>query len=635
MIGVQDNFDTLTRNTAQLTIRFTFGGLPKEAKREIHDRMLDEIPRHLALGTGGGIPTRDEVINITGPGAPGGTGVLFRNNIWFFTAQDGSAFVAANGLNNCTVEHPCQGSAFNQTDINFINGIAPKANFYFSPGAYTLQTSLAANPMALVSGANQLTLNNGQSMFGRTLDYTADATPDNPEVFIGSIGVTGNNLLTHFTLTGVGTQQNVGIFGDGVSNVTLQNLIITDYHGQSVDGESHAGAGNQQGGNSGIAQDAYGIRLENSINTQLSHIQVSNIVAGSANGGNANSTSSISPVSIGGNGSTGGNAFGIDLSGANSPTLSDVTVSDIVAGSANGGFSLAQGQLGPKQIASATGGQGGVGGNSVGIDLSNSQGANVSNLSINAIVGGSANGGSADSNEKSMGGKAGTGGLGVGAKLIAAQNSSFSGISVDGVRGGSAEGGNAGSVGGRAVSGNFSSGGDGGSGGSAVGIYLAESQGITLNHATVLNITGGSADGGVAKRTHGFTTDLGTGGVGGISGNAFGLNLVGTTNDTLSSIIIDEVAGGSARGGDSTSASSGEAPITGGNGGTGGVATGMDLTSSKGDHLSSISVSNINGGSAHGGNASSSGSFEVTTAIGGNGETGWSSKRNRFNEWPR
>src|SRR5262249_17253292 len=43
----RDSYDNLNRNTAMLGLRVRFGGIDKAGEATLHDRLLDEIPRHL------------------------------------------------------------------------------------------------------------------------------------------------------------------------------------------------------------------------------------------------------------------------------------------------------------------------------------------------------------------------------------------------------------------------------------------------------------------------------------------------------------------------------------------------------------------------------------------------------------
>ena len=171
-VQVRDSYDNVNHNTFALTLLFTFGGLPKDGAPDIHDRMLDRIPRHLGnLDSGDGIPSQKEAVNT-------GNTTIVRDNIWFFDSFGAPTIVT--GYQSCTYEHPCNGLA--QTQIDTINGLAQNANFYFSPGTYN-------NP-AVGTG---FSFYNGQNIFGRTSNYKQLATGSNRPLLNDSLSLSGNN----------------------------------------------------------------------------------------------------------------------------------------------------------------------------------------------------------------------------------------------------------------------------------------------------------------------------------------------------------------------------------------------------------------------------------------------------------
>lgn len=64
VIGIADSYDNENENTFVFTLRIALGGVPKCEPPDIHDRMVDPIPRHLGtLAYGTGIPTQAKQIN--------------------------------------------------------------------------------------------------------------------------------------------------------------------------------------------------------------------------------------------------------------------------------------------------------------------------------------------------------------------------------------------------------------------------------------------------------------------------------------------------------------------------------------------------------------------------------------------
>lgn len=202
---VRDSYDRVQKNTTLITLRLTLGGEKKEAIPEIHDRLLDPIPRHLGTwSTGSGIPSQQHYVNT-------GTRVQTRGNIWFFSGS-GGAFVTANGFANCTFENNCAPGSFTQANVNAINSIAPNANFYLSSGVYD---------SLLGFGTGTLILNNGQSIYGRTPGFVSGG-----EALIqGSIMLTGNNNLDHVLLLNKDGEQSTGLFIQGNNNKVSNSII--------------------------------------------------------------------------------------------------------------------------------------------------------------------------------------------------------------------------------------------------------------------------------------------------------------------------------------------------------------------------------------------------------------------------
>lgn len=184
-VEIRDSYDNVNHNTFVLTLRLTFGGLDKTAAPDIHDRMLDRIPRHLAnLSTGDGIPSEKKFVDT-------GKITVVRDNIWFFNpdAPVFSVLRAESIFEECTFEHPCIG--LNQTKIDEINAASPNANFYLSPGTYN-------NP-DLGLGFN---LRSGQNIFGRTSNFSQLATGTNRALLNDSLLLEGSNNVYNLRVNG-------------------------------------------------------------------------------------------------------------------------------------------------------------------------------------------------------------------------------------------------------------------------------------------------------------------------------------------------------------------------------------------------------------------------------------------------
>ncbi|MDP1603496.1 MAG: inverse autotransporter beta domain-containing protein [Legionella sp.] len=192
-VGVRDTYDNINHNTIALTLRLAFGGLEQTQTPDIHERMLDLIPRHLgSLRSGDGIPSEVSAINK-------GRTILIQDNIWFFNADGAPSLV--EGFQSCTFENPCIGLA--QTQIDTINTLSPNANFYFSPGTYN-------NP-AVGTG---FSFYNGQNISGRTSNFMQLASGSNRPLLNDSLSLNGNN-----------TVNNIRVFGNSILNVDTGGML--------------------------------------------------------------------------------------------------------------------------------------------------------------------------------------------------------------------------------------------------------------------------------------------------------------------------------------------------------------------------------------------------------------------------
>src|SRR5262249_52670548 len=96
-----------------------------------------------------------------------------------------------------------------------INTLSPQANLYVESGQYT-QLSLE----------NNLTLNQGQALFGRDNDFTAAASSSELPELMGSLTLTGDNYISRIEMLNDG-DQTVGVtLNDNAQNVVLDHVTI-------------------------------------------------------------------------------------------------------------------------------------------------------------------------------------------------------------------------------------------------------------------------------------------------------------------------------------------------------------------------------------------------------------------------
>lgn len=222
----RDSYDNVNKNTAVFTLRVYFGGINKVDENDVHERLLAPMERHIGvLYTGSGIPT-EQVIYDTGELK------LMRDNIWFF--QSGGSNFSPTA---CTYENPCNSGQFNQNNINAVNSIASNASFYL------------ANGVNYFTGP--LTLNPGQSIYGRTADF-CQVAPGSPVIY-GSLMLSGYNNLQGFRLINqpdntqtvsfaTTNNQVVGIAANNAPGLTIDHVTVGS--GGFIDVTENADAGN-------------------------------------------------------------------------------------------------------------------------------------------------------------------------------------------------------------------------------------------------------------------------------------------------------------------------------------------------------------------------------------------------------
>ena len=202
----RDSYDNVRKNTFTLTLRVTIGGPDKTGSPEIHDRLLDRIPRHIAdLSTGDGIPSQTKIVDRD-------SRAVIMDNIWFFHPDSGgiSNVRLPDGFESCTFEHPCVG--LTQARIDQINAISPNANFFLSPGTYN-------NPN-LGLGYN---INMGQRVYGRTSNYLQLATGTERALINDTLTLNGLNNLYNLRVNG----QSVKILETGGLLQPFQVGVLT------------------------------------------------------------------------------------------------------------------------------------------------------------------------------------------------------------------------------------------------------------------------------------------------------------------------------------------------------------------------------------------------------------------------
>jgi hypothetical protein len=302
-----DTYDNQVHNSVEVGLRLTLGGIPDDQSgKDIQRRLMDPIPRNLStLSQGASVPvvTRQTLVN-------NGQYFVEIDGIYFFTTTDGMTFDPAQGTNNCTFEHPCSEPSFTQTTVNDINGFTPNAKLFFSPGTYS-------------DFGGQISINGGQSLFGRTPDYSAPAQGNERALFLGGMSLlSGNNQLDSIRIlnsatdnTGAGSQL-IALNIQNAPNVTLSNDDIQAQVTETANLTGNNLATGIYANNSQVLVQSSSIGATALVEGNDSQANMATGIGGnSVNGGNANfsnNTFALSDSTVSATGTVAGNNAGIN-----------------------------------------------------------------------------------------------------------------------------------------------------------------------------------------------------------------------------------------------------------------------------------------------------------------------------------
>ena len=523
-LTVSEQHDNVRGNLFLIGTRISIGGAPQSTDRSaIANRMEDFVFRNFSMVTHDHIDDNGIFISPEN--------VYYANN-------------AATAGGDGTYEHPYRSAAQASTSAN-------------SDGNPNNIVYIYAGNGSIYDNGSQITLQPGQTFIGSGVPFiyrgvTLLSETNNSPILSEQVNVASNTSLGGFNIDGSGTDNNIGIYANGVNNVTINKVSINNISG----GLFYTGYSEGCTG-----QSACGIDIENSSNIILNNININNITGQlggeTPNGANGlDGTTSHPDGTSGGtgeNGYNGGNAYGININNSSNVSASNINASHLTGG--NGGNAGAggtggngadgiidSGQTGGNGGTGGTGGIGGTGGAASGINVQSSSQITLSNVTASAITAG----------DGGLGGYGGFGGNGGnGADIV---NSTVAGIGGKGGTGGT--------------------GGTGGSGGNASGISIQSSQNVKANNINVASITGGNGgDGGIGD----------TGGNGGAGGGI----TIARNHNNLTTAPAPGSGGDGGDGGDGGK---------GGDGGNGGNAAAVSSTSSSNVSITGVTRQNLQGG---------------------------------------
>lgn len=209
-ITASEAYDNVNHNIVKAGLTLSFGG--RSSGFTVHDdlsqRLVDPIHRNLAA-IGGGSHTSQPIEqgeDFTGEFA------VEQTNIWFFE-PGGSTFNSnADIFTQCTAAAPCDTTSFNPSVNQDINTASPEANMYLAPGDYEdLQ--------------GQMTIYDGESINGRSDDFTRPAQGDDRPILFGALLLQDNSQLFNLKLFSDGVQ-SVAVVLEDDAHVWMSNIVI-------------------------------------------------------------------------------------------------------------------------------------------------------------------------------------------------------------------------------------------------------------------------------------------------------------------------------------------------------------------------------------------------------------------------
>ena len=257
------SYDNLHHSTVAIGIGLEWGGTRvHRANPALRERLTDPVAHYLAnLGYAASIPSRKTTPQVLGS-------KTVYDNIAFFShgaPRPSYGYAAQNTTKACTYENPCGPADFNQENIDSLQTRLPHTQLYFSGGAFS----------ALNKQGNAISLKPGQSIHGRTLDYTSPAAGNARTRFDGGFELDANTALTDIILKPAGRVKN-GIVAEEISHISIMNSQIGSPDARFEKGIKLDGVSGGMINNTSVFTNKYGIELKksNAISIQSSQLSI-------------------------------------------------------------------------------------------------------------------------------------------------------------------------------------------------------------------------------------------------------------------------------------------------------------------------------------------------------------------------
>lgn len=224
-VAVNDSYDNVFENIASLSFSYSFGSQDNDNlySSDVHDRLLAPNVRHIGIvDTGAGQMAQQGYNNL----GSGSEAVQFGDVFYFDPTlpESSSQIVGAGGLGviapgQCTAQHPCGDSQFDQATINQLDVDAPNTNFFLSTGTF--------------SATGGLTFHEGQNIYGWDAGFLTPASGSNRPLINDSVTFDGgNNIMEDMQVRGQTDARTsisgVFTFGVYVSSGAVGNVQIAN-----------------------------------------------------------------------------------------------------------------------------------------------------------------------------------------------------------------------------------------------------------------------------------------------------------------------------------------------------------------------------------------------------------------------
>jgi Inverse autotransporter, beta-domain len=240
-------YDRLHHHTGAIGLGLELGGthVHRDQAPCIEERLTDPVTHYLAeLGHGSAIPSsRYRKISPEPP-------QLLNDHIAFFS-QTGTPNNGGSGLTlaNCTFEYPCGSTDLTDLGVTTLRSLLPNTTMYFNGGTY--------KALNVVNGTLPVTLLAGQSVWGRSNDYSRPAQAAERSVFEGWLQLTDKNTVSNVVVifpAGGGNSPGIGML-QNASDIRIMNSQVGSLVGSDARPTVGIGSAEPNGNNTAVVEN--------------------------------------------------------------------------------------------------------------------------------------------------------------------------------------------------------------------------------------------------------------------------------------------------------------------------------------------------------------------------------------------